>query len=158
MDVLVLLGVVDVAEAHGLGQLLDGSLLAGEEVPALGGAGPAVAGDVGLLLRRPPSRVSRGSKLTVTTLNSLPTVNGMSRMACDQPVEHQRAEHGAAVVGQHQDHRLLAEIIAQPHRLAGLIGERQVQGHLLVEPLVEAHVLQARRAACWAAAASGGGA
>ena len=50
--------------------------------------------------------VSRGSKLTVTTSNSLPASKGSGLERLDEPVQHQRAEHRALVVGQHEDDRL----------------------------------------------------
>ena len=52
VNVLILLGIIDVAKAHGAGQLLDRLGLARQKVPALGSARPSILGDVVLLLGR----------------------------------------------------------------------------------------------------------
>ncbi len=52
MGVLIVALVVDVAEADGLGESLDGLLIAGKKVPACLGPRSAVALQVGLLLGR----------------------------------------------------------------------------------------------------------
>ena len=91
------------------------------------------------------SGVSRGSKLTVSTLKSLPSRSRHVEHGTHQPVEHLVAEHRTAVVGQHQDDRLVVEIVAQLDGAAGFVAELGVERHLLVETLVEADAAQRRR-------------
>jgi hypothetical protein len=114
-------------------------VLAGEEVPAGFGAGPAVLLDVRLLLRgrqlRPLARVDAdgddfvvGPHLVIDTLQSF-----------EKAAQHHRAEARAAVVGEDQHHRLaIVEVVAQHFRAALLVPEREVERHLLVEALLDA--------------------
>ncbi len=59
-----------------------------------------------------------------------------------QAVQEERAQHGAVVVGDQHDDRLLAEVVAQADCLAGLVGEGEVQGQLRAQFLVEADLFQ----------------
>ncbi len=51
------------------------------------------------------------------------------------------AEPGALVIDQRENHRLLAEILAQTHSLAGFVLEREFQRKLGVEILIDADAL-----------------
>src|ERR1019366_5748587 len=62
-----------------------------------------------------------------------------------QAVECFAAQHRAAIVDEVEYQRLLAEIIAQPHVAAQVVGKHEVGRNLLVQVLLNAHVLQSRR-------------
>ena len=68
--------------------------------------------------------------LTTITSKSLPgrQLNHLERAR--QPVQLFRAEHRAVVVDQRQQGRLLAEVVAEMNRLAGLIDKRGVKRKL----------------------------
>ncbi len=55
------------------------------------------------------------------------------------------AEHGAAIVDKSEDHRFLAEVIAEPDAAAGFVAEGEVQRHLPVKRRFETHVAQSGR-------------
>ena len=59
-----------------------------------------------------------------------------------QAVQHLRAEHRALVIHEREDHRPLAEEVAEPHVAAGFILEWQFERHLRVQLLVEADLGQ----------------
>ena len=62
-----------------------------------------------------------------------------------QTVEDLAAQHGAAVIDEREDHRTLVEVIAQRHKVSCLIAKMQIQGQLLVQVLINPHLLKNRR-------------
>jgi hypothetical protein len=59
-----------------------------------------------------------------------------------QPVQLLRAKHGALVINQRQNRRLLAEVTRQLHLLACIVGEGERERQLLIEPLRNPHLAQ----------------
>ncbi len=142
---LVVGRVVAVAEADRPRELVNRPLFAGEEVPAGLGARSAVALQVGALLGRGQLRRLARVETNGQNVEVAAHVERHLQQGADQSVEHLRAEHRAAVVRQDQDDRPLAEVVAEPDGLPRLIAEGQVERHLRVEFLVEAHPAQRRR-------------
>src|SRR5208283_6074295 len=64
--------------------------------------------------------------------------------AVEQAILSHGAKHGTTEINQGEDHRLLAEVIAQPHRLASFIPKLQVKRNLFIQPLVDPYSLQER--------------
>src|SRR5262249_14776726 len=71
---------------------------------------------------------------------------GKGAQRADDAVQHQRAEHGALVVGGHQDERLVAGVGAQGYGRTRLVTEGKIERHLGAETLVESDVAQDRGA------------
>ena len=69
----------------------------------------------------------------------------MSIIALHKTVEHQRAEHGALVIGHHKITGLPWKYLPELDRFAVFIDERRVERHLIAEPLIEADIAQLRR-------------
>ena len=63
-----------------------------------------------------------------------------------QSGENLATKHGAVVVREVKDQRLAAEVVSQSDGLAGFIAEGEVRGELSVAMLLDADVLQTRRA------------
>jgi hypothetical protein len=79
-------------------------------------------------------------------LELLPDIERQRSQGAHQAVQHQRAQHRTFVIDQRQDHRLAAvEVVLELHRFAGFVAERQVEGHLRVELLIDADILKLRR-------------
>jgi hypothetical protein len=55
----------------------------------------------------------------------------------DEPIEHLRAEHRAFVVHERQNDRPPAEVLAEPDRLAGFVGELQIERDLMIQALID---------------------
>src|SRR5207248_2747045 len=53
-----------------------------------------------------------------------------------QSNEQLRAQHGTAVINEIKNDRLLANVVAQLHRLSAFVAESQVQGDLLLKALI----------------------
>ena len=143
MRELIALRVVRVAKADRVGQPLDRLLTSVRKCQPRRPPASRSCGHRSVFFAAAISVVSCGSKLTVTTSNSLPIVNGSFSHAQHQTVEHLRAEHGAAEIRQHENDRLLSLKYFRQRARAGLRRrERQIERHLLVQPLVETDVLQ----------------
>ena len=124
--VLVDLGIVLILEADGFGERVDRVRLAGQEMPAGGGAGTAVAleivlllggGDVGRFLRIE----AYGEDVEFVADIKLHHLHGAG-----EPGQSFSAEHGAVVVDQVQDQRLLAEVVAEFDGAAGVVDEGEI--------------------------------
>ena len=145
MRVLFRLRVPGVAEAGGLRQPIDLRLIAGQEMPAFGGAGAPVALEVdGLLRRRRGRRVVR-VEADGDDLEILARIQRHHAERARQAVDHLRAQHRAVVVREHHHHRLAAEVVAETHGRARLVAERRVERHALVDVLIEADLAQRLR-------------
>jgi hypothetical protein len=145
VGVLVGALVVDVAEADGPGEGLDLGLVAGEEVPAGGGAFAAVVADVlGLLFGG-----ERGSFFRVDADgDDLELLAGAELERLERlghAVERHRAQAGAAVVDQGEDDGLFAEVVGEADGVALLVAEGEVEGDLAAELLVDAYAVDDRR-------------
>ena len=57
-------------------------------------------------------------------------------------VQYLRAQHGALVIHQHQDDRLLAKVLLQLDCLAVLIIESQIERDLLVQALIKPNLVE----------------
>ena len=144
MRVLVDLGVVRVAEPDGARQLRDRVLAAGEEMPSGLGALTLVALDVCRLLA--PRQLRRLARIEAhrDDVELLADREVQHADGAHQSVEDLRAQHRALVVGQHQNHRTTAEVVAQRDLASLLVVELQRQRQRLVQLLVETDVLQQR--------------
>ena len=75
------------------------------------------------------------------TSNSLPMSNFRCVSAVGGPFEDHRAEHRAAVVDEVEEHRTpVVEVLAQPHDLAGLVAELEIERDPRVELLGDGDV------------------
>jgi hypothetical protein len=114
-------------------------------VPARGGAVAFVALEVDRLLR--PRRRGRIRRVEADGHN-LEILSGLQRQDAErarQAVDHLRAEHRAVVVSEDEDHRPLAEVVAEPHGRAAFVAEDDVERHVLIEVLIEPDLAQRRR-------------
>ncbi len=59
-----------------------------------------------------------------------------------QAVQHDAAELGALVVGEHEHDGGPAEVVAEPDRRAGLVPEPELERHPLVQALIEPDLLK----------------
>jgi hypothetical protein len=57
-------------------------------------------------------------------------------------VEHLGAEHRALVIHHRQQHRAFAEVIPELDVLAVLVDARQIERHLLADPLIDADLAE----------------
>ena len=114
---LLLLGVPDVAEADGRRERRDRGLVARQEVPALRRRS---CGRTARMTCRffadAISGVSRGSKLTDRTSNSVPALEAQGAQAPHEAVGRHAAEHRAVEVDEGQDDGLLPEVLARAGR------------------------------------------
>src|SRR5262249_3823280 len=76
----------------------------------------------------------------------IPGIETQSAQGTFKTRKNLAAQHGAAVVNQAQDQRLLAEVVAQSDRLPGFIVKWQAQWKLLVQVLLNAYILKPGRA------------
>src|SRR5260370_17171311 len=75
-----------------------------------------------------------------------PGIEGEHAERADDTLLDLIAQHGAAVVDEREDHRLLvSEIVAELNAAAGFVAEREVHRHWPVERRLESHVLQSPR-------------
>ena len=131
------LRIAAVMKAHRLGQLLDLRLLAGQEVPAIA---------VGLVLQMLVHAVDVNLLLLGRVLRCLVRIEAHRDnfvFIARRKLQHAQragfarqflaAQHGAGVIHQVQDDRPAGvEVIAQLHRLAGLVLELQIERQLLI--------------------------
>ena len=127
-----------IAKADGVRQTVDRVLRPRKKMPVGRRLGLAVGADVVLFFRGShPRRVAR-----VETHRQHAEILAHRELrlpqAFDQAVEHLGAQHRAAKVGHHQNHRLLAEVVAHLHLVPGFVAKRDVERDRLVEPLIEA--------------------
>ena len=88
------------------------------------------------------SVVSCGSKLTVTTPVFLAHREGHVAQALHQAVEDLRAQHGAAVIRQHENNGLVAEIFSEQVTCCPSSSVKgRSSGTCSIEPLVETNLL-----------------
>ena len=139
---LLRLHVPHVAEADRLREAVHGLLRPGQEVPALVGPRPLVAGHVGLLLRRGEDRPLLRVEADGQDLELLPGHEGEHLERPRQAVQAERAEHRAVVVDEAQDDGLLPEVVAELHVLPRLVLEGEVQGDRVAQLLVEPDLLE----------------
>ena len=128
------------------------SARSGQEMPAGRGAGTAVAleivlllggGDLGRLLRIEAD----GDDFEFVADVELHHLHGAG-----QAGEGFSAEHGAVVVDEVEDQRLLAEVIAEFDGAAGVVDESEIGRNLGVEMLLDADVLADSADGRWPAA------
>src|SRR5579863_1595255 len=134
--------IVRVAKADGSGESLDLRLLSGQEVPALGPTRAPVHSGVHLVFRR--GEHSAFGRIDTHRQDGivLAQIERDPFQAFVEIVENPCAQHGTVVIGKREDHRLLAEILAQFNRFSGFVLERQVQWDRSVQFLIDSHVLE----------------
>ena len=142
MGELFRLGHVRVAESDGLRELADRGLRSGQEMEAGARAVARVVLQICGLLRRGEcggfARIdAHGDELEV-----LAGVEGQLLQRGNRAVEHEGAQHRAVVVREHQNDRSRAEEVAEPDRASSLVDERQVEGNLAVQVLIDPDVAE----------------
>ena len=104
--------------------------------------GPFVAIEIRLLLlRREPRsffRIDADRHHVVLTSR----VERQHPQRAHQAVEHLRAEHRALVIHEREDDRPFAEVVAEAHVAARFIREREIERHLLMQPLIDPDLFQ----------------
>ena len=144
--VLTGFGIERVPETDRARERLDGLLLACQEVPRAGRAFVRVGPDIGLLL----GLRERGAFLRIDAhRDNVEVLAGLQHdrpQTTHEPVERQRAEHRALVVVERQDDGFRAKVIPELDVAAGLVLERQVEGHGGPELLVDPDFLEDLRA------------
>src|SRR5258707_5201897 len=145
MRKLIDLRVVLILEAHGLGERVDRLRGTSQKMPPCVRTRTAVTFHVVLLLGgRYLWRLS-WIEADRDYLEFLAHIELHQPHRAAEAGQRLSAQHGAVVVDEVQDQRLLAEIVPQLHRLASLIAEGKIRGHLAVETLLDANVLESRR-------------
>ena len=133
---LVGLDVIRVLKPDDAREPLDGALRTGQEVPAVGGAEPAVALDVLLLLHG--GLLGRVARIDADRddVELFADVESQLGQAIGDAVHDHRTKHRTAVVHEVEQHRpAVIEVLAEPDDAAGLIAEHQVHRQLGVEHL-----------------------
>jgi hypothetical protein len=120
-------------------------LLPDQKVPALGGPLATIGLNVASLFcgrhfGRLPRVDAHGNDLVIRVH---PELDRLARL--EHAVEHLRAKHRTAVIGQHQYHRPVVYIVAQLYRAAILVAELKTERHLLVQMLIESNAGEDRR-------------
>ena len=133
---------LDVAEADGFGQRVDIGLRAGKKMPAIGGFRAAIALQISALLGRGQIRGLGGIDADHDNVEVLAGSEPHHLESAGEAVELFRAEHGALVVDQRQDGRLLAEVTGQRHLFSRVVSKREAEWQLRVEPLIDADAVQ----------------
>ncbi len=144
MGVLIDLRIVGVAETDRRRQRLDRRLASGQEVHVGRRLRMVVAAEKVLLSLGGHRRRLAGIEAHEDDVELLAGSERHAFERPDQPVQHLRAEHRALVIHEREQHRPLAEVLAERDLLARLVGERQVERDLLVQLLIDADVLEHR--------------
>src|SRR5437867_991849 len=138
VSVLILPGIVEVAESGLLGQPPDRALLSRQEVPSLRASLAAVAfEDADLLGGRQRGRLGR-VEAQDDDAEILARSDREGAKAADEPFEHQVTEHRTAVINKSEDGGSSPQAVREPHGTPLLVLEHEVEGELLVQPLIEA--------------------
>ena len=134
--------VVLVAEPDRLGERVDRRLSgrSGSASPAPSAAGRSARGSWPSSAR--PARALARVEAHHDDVELAAGLEVHHRERADQPVEHLRAEHRALVVRERDHDRPLAEVVAEPHLLAGLVDERQIQRQLPIEVLIDVNLAE----------------
>src|SRR5439155_22247063 len=130
-------GVERVAEARFVRELTDRRFLAREEMPAGRRSRPSVAFEIELLFRGSQRRSLARIDADNDDIELIAGAELQVLQALDKPVEHERAEHRAFVVTEHEHDRLAPEVIAELRPRACLIAEGLIKRKLLTELLLE---------------------
>ena len=135
-------GDAGIAKSHCLSQGVDLRLLTGEEVPACGGLGMAVALDVHRLLFRGELRALGGIDADSDDVEVLAGAELDHLERADEAIQLLRAEHGAGVIDDGENDRALGEVVAELDGGSGFVAEDLVERKLLVEALVDVDLAQ----------------
>src|SRR5579864_44137 len=144
--VLVDFGIVLILKADGFGERVNRLRGAGQEVPAGRGAGTTVALEVVLLLGGGDGGCFLRIEADRDDIEFVAEVELHHFHGAGQAGENLTAQHGAVVVNQVQDQRLPAEVICEFDGASGFVDEGEIGWNLGVEMLLDADVLQIRRA------------
>src|SRR5208282_5105583 len=119
--------------------------LAYQEMPSALGAGTVVPPQELLFLFRGDLGSIFGIEADGDDFEFLAYIELQNAQSAFQAGQLFAAQHGAAVVDEIEDQRLLAEVIAQFHLTAQIVSENEVGRNLLVQVLLNAYVLQSWR-------------
>src|SRR5882762_5415180 len=139
------LRVVFVLKSGGLRDRVNRARLADQEMPSPLGAGAVVAPQKLLFLLRRQLGSVFGIEANGDDFEFLAYIELQHAQSAFQAGELFAAQHRAAVVDEVEDQRLLAEVIAQLHLAAQIVGKYEVRWNLLVQVLLNADILQSRR-------------
>ena len=115
-------------------------------MPARGGVGAAVATDVVLLLGGGHLGSFARIEAHGDYVEFIADIELYQAHGAGESGQSLAAQHGAVVINQVEDQGLVAEIVAQLHGLAGFVAEGEIGRDLRVEMLLDADVLEPRRA------------
>ena len=143
MRILLDFRVPCVTEANGLRQRINLVFFSGKEMPAFSGACAAIALEISLFscggVLRLVARVDAHCYDIKFTAN-IELAN--SKHCAGKSVQYLRAQHGALVIHQHQNDRLLAKVLLQLDCLAVFIVESQIERDLLVQALIKPNLVK----------------
>src|SRR5256885_1785744 len=100
-------------------ELLNGSLVSSQEMPAVGSFGASVALQVARFLFAGEQGRFVGIDADENELELFARCSFQVLKGFDGAVQHQSAKHWTAVVAEHQHDGFAVEIILKPHRVAG---------------------------------------
>ena len=129
--VLVDPGIVLILEADGLGERVDRLRRSGQEMPAAGCAGTAVALEIVLLLCGGDGRRFLRIEADGDDVEFVADIELHHLHGAGQSGERFAAEHGAVVVDEVQDQRLFAEVVAEFDGAAGVVDESEIGRELV---------------------------
>src|SRR5258708_20840628 len=121
------------AKVRVLGRGLNGFLRAGEKMPAGIRFRAAEMNQRLLFLFSSHLRRLAGIEADENNFVVAPGIEREHTQHADDALFDLIAKHGAAVVDESEDHRLLPEILAKLNAAAGFVAEREVQRHWPVE-------------------------
>src|SRR5574337_1633268 len=115
--------IIGIMESDLISQLAEDDFLARQKMPALSGAGTAVALNVRAFLccrqRRRLVRVDADVHYLKLPADTPFHISG----ALDHAIEHQSAKHRTLVIAEHQQDRFVTKVLAQANRTPVLIAE-----------------------------------
>ncbi len=139
------LGIEGKTKVRGPGRGFNGFLRAGEEMPAGIRLRTAEMNQRLLFLLHSHFRRLAGIEADENYFVVAPGIEREHAQHADDALLDLIAKHGASVIDEGEDHRLLPEILAELNAAAGFVAEREVQRHWPVERRLESYVLQSRR-------------
>src|SRR6185312_12445464 len=143
MGKLLNLRVPRIPKSHARSQGLDLVFFPGEEMPAFGGSSSPISTEKALFAGNSVFGLVTRIKAHGNNVKIPPNVKARNAVECSsQAVQHLGAKHWTLVVNQRKNHRLGAKVLAELNGLAALIRKSQVQGHLGIESLLDAYLIE----------------
>src|SRR5438105_1227657 len=123
----------------------DRRLGTGQEMPAGGRLGAAISFEVGILFRKRQggsfARIdAEKDDFEIVARRALDVLEGFHQPICNEP-----AQHWAAIIARHKDHRFAMKILVERDGLSGFIDEWETERELLIELLLETNLREVRR-------------